>query len=389
MRNSLGKKIKAMNKDNRRSLFLLFVLILLAVIAVGFLTGYFTIKDIVTQKFGRASSDLTLTQQIIFPFELFFNRDKLTGSLDAAGEDQVFEINQGESVSMMCLRLEGAGLIEDAELLRTYLIYTGLDRHIQAGEYRLNPVMSPVQIAAELLDATPEDAIVTILPGWRIEEVGENIAASGLDIGAEEFIQAAYSPSPELLSILPVESLSSLEGFLYPGTYVFPRETDLNTVLETILAAFSENVDVTLVDGFERQGLTIPEAITLASIVEKEAVLNDEKPLISSVFYNRLEVGMRLETDPTVQYALGYQTETSSWWKSPLTSNDLAVESPYNTYIYFGLTPTPICNPDLSSLRAVSFPAETPYFYFRSACDGSGRHNFAITYEEHLDNACE
>jgi len=378
-----------MNKDNRRSLFLLFVLILLAVIAVGFLTGFFTIKDIVTQKFGRASSDLTFTQQIIFPFELFFNRDKLTGSLDAAGEDQVFEINQGESVSMMCLRLEGAGLIEDAELLRTYLIYTGLDRHIQAGEYRLNPVMSPVQIAAELLDATPEDAIVTILPGWRIEEVGENIAASGLDIGAEEFIQAAYSPSPELLSILPVESLSSLEGFLYPGTYVFPRETDLNTVLETILAAFSENVDVTLVDGFERQGLTIPEAITLASIVEKEAVLNDEKPLISSVFYNRLEVGMRLETDPTVQYALGYQTETSSWWKSPLTGNDLAVESPYNTYIYFGLTPTPICNPDLSSLRAVSFPAETPYFYFRSACDGSGRHNFAITYEEHLDNACE
>jgi UPF0755 protein len=102
-----------------------------------------------------------------------------------------------------------------------------------------------------------------------------------------------------------------------------------------------------------------------------------------------LEVGMRLETDPTVQYALGYQTETSSWWKSPLTGNDLAVESPYNTYIYFGLTPTPICNPDLSSLRAVSFPAETPYFYFRSACDGSGRHNFAITYEEHLDNACE
>ncbi len=378
-----------MNKDNRRSLFLLFVLILLAVIAVGFLTGYFTIKDIVTQKFGRASSDLTFTQQIIFPFELFFNRDKLTGSLDAAGEDQVFEINQGESVSMMSLRLEGAGLIEDAELLRTYLIYTGLDRHIQAGEYRLNPVMSPVQIAAELLDATPEDAIVTILPGWRIEEVGENIAASGLDIGAEEFIQAAYSPSPELLSILPVESLSSLEGFLYPGTYVFPREKDLNTVLETILAAFSENVDVTLVDGFERQGLTIPEAITLASIVEKEAVLNDEKPLISSVFYNRLEVGMRLETDPTVQYALGYQTETSSWWKSPLTGNDLAVESPYNTYIYFGLTPTPICNPDLSSLRAVSFPAETPYFYFRSACDGSGRHNFAITYEEHLDNACE
>jgi UPF0755 protein len=148
-------------------------------------------------------------------------------------------------------------------------------------------------------------------------------------------------------------------------------------------------MDEDLLNGFERQGLSIYEAVTLASIVEKEAVVDDEKPMIASVFYNRLAQGMRLETDPTVQYALGFSEEWSTWWKSPLSNADLAVESPYNTYLAFGLPPTPICNPDLGSLRAVAFPAETPYLYFRAACDGSGRHNFSITFEEHLNNACD
>jgi UPF0755 protein len=378
-----------MDKNSGQSVFVLFFLTLFAVIVVGFLAGYFTIKDIITERFGRASSNLTLTQHFVFPIELFLKRNELTESSDAIGEELSFEVSPGESVSMVCLRLEAMGLINDAELLRIYLIYTGLDRQIQAGDYRLSPSLSPVEIASELMDATPEDVTVVILPGWRIEELAAIFAASGLNISAEEFIQVAYSPSSDLLSILPAESVSSLEGFLYPGVYVFQRESDLNIVLETILKTFSENVDMTLMDGFEHQGLTISEAVTLASIVEKEAVLDDEKSLIASVFFNRLSQGMRLETDPTVQYALGYQTETGSYWKAPLTSGDLAIESPYNTYIYFGLTPTPICNPDLNSLRAVAFPAETPYFYFRSACDGSGRHNFAITYEEHLDNACD
>jgi UPF0755 protein len=384
----LGKKMMTMNKD-KRSVFLLFILILVAVIGVGLLAGFFAIKDLVSEKFGPPSSDLTITQHIVFPLELFINRDRLTRSANAVGEDQFFEIDQGESVSMICLRLEGAGLIDDAELFRSYLIYTGLDRQIQAGEYQLNPIMSPIQISAELLDATPKNAVITILPGWRVEEAAENIAGSGLEISSEEFINAVYTPNSDYLSILQVESLSSLEGFLFPGTYVFPRESDLDIVLKRILTAFSENIDSTLMDGFERQALTVPEAVTLASIIEKEAVVDDEKPLIASVFYNRLAEGMRLETDPTVQYALGYQAETNSWWKTPLSSSELAIDSPYNTYLYFGLPPAPISNPDISSLRATAFPAETPYFYFRSACDGSGRHNFAITYEEHLNNACE
>jgi UPF0755 protein len=249
--------------------------------------------------------------------------------------------------------------------------------------------MSPVQIAEEMLDASPGDAIVSILPGWRIEEISANIAGSGLSISAEAFIDAAYTPAESHLALLPISGVSSLEGFLFPGVYSFPREADLNVVIETFLREFTSQMDSATMDGFERQGLTLNQAVTLASIIEKEAVVDSEKPIIASVFLNRLAQGMRLETDPTVQYALGLQTESGSWWKSPLAVSDLAVDSPYNTYVIYGLPPTPICNPDLSALQAVAFPAETPYLYFRAACDGSGRHNFAITFEEHLNNSCE
>ena len=110
--------------------------------------------------------------------------------------------------------------------------------------------------------------------------------------------------------------------------------------------------------------------------------------MIASVFTNRLRAGMRLDSDPTVQYALGYDPATGRWWKSPLSLDDLQVVSPYNTYQILGLPPGPIANPSLNALRAVAFPAETPYYYFRAACDGSGRHTFAETFEQHQDNAC-
>jgi UPF0755 protein len=111
-------------------------------------------------------------------------------------------------------------------------------------------------------------------------------------------------------------------------------------------------------------------------------------PLIASVFLNRLAAGMPLEADSTAQYALGYQEKTHTWWKNPLSLGDLQVDSPYNTYLYGGLPPGPISNPGLNALRAVAFPAQAEYYYFRAACDGSGEHNFAETFEEHLQNAC-
>lgn len=377
-----------MAKPRRNKVIPLILVLFLIVFAVIVGSIYF-INAVVANEFGKPSENLGLTQRILYPVDLFLHRDSLYSSLNDAGEDQSFVIAPGESVSMICIRLEQSGLIEDAELFRTYLVYTGLDRQLQSGEFALNPGMAPVEIAMDLMDATPSEAAVTILAGWRIEEVAANVAGSGLAISQEAFISEAYSPSPAFMSYLPVDTAPTLEGFLFPGSYLIPREAGLPTLLATILTQFRDNIDQDLVDGFARNGLSLYEAVTLASIIEKEAVVDDEKPLIASVFYNRLSQDMRLETDPTVQYALGFYSEGSTWWKSPLSINDLSVQSPYNTYLVYGLPPTPICNPDLGSLHSVAFPAETPYLYFRAACDGSGRHNFAITFEEHLNNACE
>ena len=378
-----------MANRQRRSLFLLIVILLVLVACVGLVTGYLYINSEVKAHYGEPSPLLSLTQRVIYPLELFSNRTIMFEPVDPIGEELAFSVGQGESVSMVCIRLEQEGLIPDAEIFRIYLVYSGLDRQLQSGDYLLSGQMSPMEIAADLLDATPRDAIVSILAGWRIEEIAASVAGSGLDVTVDEFITLAYAPLPEFFAYLPVDDAPTLEGFLFPGVYQIPREADVVTVIETFLAAFSANVSQEMLDGFTQQGLTLQEAVTLASIIEKEAVVDDEKPLIASVFYNRLADGMRLESDPTVQYALGYQDSLGTWWKSPLEGADLAVESPYNTYLVYALPPTPMDNPDLLSLQAVAFPADTPYYFFRAACDNSGRHNFAITYEEHLNNGCE
>ena len=378
-----------MAKKHNRSLFLLIVALIVSIGCVGLVTGYLYVSSEVAAQFGEPSPNLSLTQRVLYPLELFSNQDKMTEPFDLNGVEQPFTVGQGESVSMVCLRLEDEGFIPDAEIFRIYLVYSGLDRMLQSGDYKISGQMTPMEIAADMLDATPTDTTVSILAGWRIEEIAASLAAGGLQLNAEEFINLAYNPLPEFFAYLPVDDAPSLEGYLFPGVYTIPRDADINTVIETFLAAFSANVSQEMLDGFARQGLTVQEAVTLASIIEKEAVVDDEKPLIASVFYNRLAVGMRLESDPTVQYALGYQSELGTWWKSPLSGSDLSVESVYNTYQVYGLPPTAMDNPDLLSLQAVAFPVESPYYFFRAACDDSGRHNFAITYEEHLINGCE
>jgi UPF0755 protein len=145
---------------------------------------------------------------------------------------------------------------------------------------------------------------------------------------------------------------------------------------------------VKLEPAFQNQGLDLLQAVTLASIVQREAMIEEEQPIIASVFLNRMADGMKLESDPTVQYALGFNAEQQTWWTNPLTLDDLDVESLFNTYLYPGLPPAPICNPGVSALRAVAYPAQTSYYYFRAECNGTGSHTFSKTYQEHLDNSC-
>ena len=178
------------------------------------------------------------------------------------------------------------------------------------------------------------------------------------------------------------------EGFIFPDTYNFRRDVPLYELFNTFFANFEQNLSIEIRDGYALQGLDIFQAVTLASIVEKETVVAEEMPLIASVFLNRLAAGMPLESDPTVQYAIGYNPAQKTWWTNPLTSDDLQINSPYNTYQGNGLPPGPIANPGIDALRAVAFPAQSPYYYFRAACDGSGKHVFSETFQQHLNNAC-
>jgi UPF0755 protein len=279
------------------------------------------------------------------------------------------------------------GLIDDPELLVRYLHFRGLDRGVEAGLYQLQGSMSVEAIAQELQQASPEQDLFTVPEGWRAGQISQALAQRGLvDLSLQFQEAAAGRPTGYSFSAsLPTEG--GLEGFLFPDTYHLTADLSGLELAMAMLDNYEERVSTDLVNGFESQGLSQYEAVTLASIVEREAIVAEERPRIASVFLNRLALGMKLDADPTIQYALGQQPD-GSWWKGILSAGDLELNSPYNTYLYPGLPPTPIANPGLASLAAVASPEATTFLYFRAACDGSGRHNFAVTFEEHVANAC-
>jgi UPF0755 protein len=186
----------------------------------------------------------------------------------------------------------------------------------------------------------------------------------------------------------PYHTLGNLEGYLLPGEYLIDREISIDDFINTFLISFENNIQSDWSQALESKNLTIHEAVILASIVQREAVHIEEMPMIASVFINRHKIGMKLDSDPTVQYAIGYNVEQATWWTNPLSLEDLQFDSVFNTYLYSGLPPHPICNPSLSAIQAVAFASETPYYYFRATCDGSGFHDFSETYEEHLGKSC-
>jgi UPF0755 protein len=346
------------------------------------------------QAFGAPAPGLGTYQRIYLSAELLAQEAVLKNPADPSGSARPFQVELGESTYAITERLHEAGLVSDAQALRNYLVYTGKDTSIQAGEYNLSPHMSAVQIAHALQDATPSDIIFRILPGWRIEEVAAALPTSGLEFSPESFLAAVASPKKDFIREAGLPADASLEGYLFPDRYQLARQSDVNTFIAVLLENFRFKVGLAgsssdrLIPGFEEQGLSLHQAVTLASIIQREAIIEDEMPVIASVFFNRLAAGMRLDSDPTVQYALGFNTLQNTWWTNPLSLDDLSYDSPYNTYLNPGLPPGPISNPGLNALKAVAQPAQTPYYYFRAACDGSGRHSFAITFEEHQQNAC-
>jgi len=359
-------------------------LFLLAIFACIFLVlGYIPAQA--SLKYGPPAGPLSVSDRIEYSARRLRHGGSLITPLDPNGLERSFRIEQGESVSSITARLEADGFISSAEYLFDYLVYTGFDMTLQAGDYILNPALSMIDIARELQDATPEEIPFIILPGWRMEEIAASLPTSGLDISPEALIAAAQTPPQVLAFASPV----TMEGCFLPDTYLFSRTTSVDQLVEAIARNFALHITNELQAGFSTQGLDVNQAVILASIVERESIQNEEMPLIASVFINRLNIGMTLGSDPTIQYALGFDSLNQTWWTNPLSLDHLKFDSPYNTYLYVGLPPAPISNPSLDALNAVAFPESSPYYYFQARCDGSGYHTFAVTFEEHLANGCQ
>lgn len=306
---------------------------------------------------------------------------------------QPFIINLGEPARFVAARLANEGFVRDADLFNLYLRVSGLERRIQAGNFMLSQTMNMREVAQALQTALEAEVAVTIPEGFRAEEIAERLAANNV-MDAEQFLAAVRQPRAlsifadyDFLQNLPGDA--SLEGFLFPDTYRFPVFASTpDLVIAPFLDNFVRRVGTEGLAG-GRSGLSGRELINLAAIVEREAVQADERPLIASVYLNRLngtcpDVGGRyLQADPTVQYARG--VPGNWWWKPERISEYAEITSPYNTYLNQGLPPGPIANPGLNAIEATQNPAQTAYCFFVATGD-DGRHVFAQTLAEHEQN---
>ncbi|MCD6303163.1 MAG: endolytic transglycosylase MltG [Anaerolineae bacterium] len=311
----------------------------------------------------------------------------------APGDDrsEQFVIERGETLWSVSLRLENAGLISDATVFRRVLQAEGLDREIEAGAYTLRRNMTMGEIMREFQVGRVPDVIVTIPEGWRAEQVARRLSEKGVIRSEQEFLDAVASMDIRYMAMqgMPEPAPAGLEGYLYPETYRFDTGSSPEDVVARMVSLVAAKVTDEMADKAVKRGLTMYQVVTLASIVEREAVLDEERPLIASVYLNRLQEGMLLQADPTVQYAKGCveggDGELKCW--EPMAQEEaITVESPYNTFLNSGLPPGPICSPRIASIQAVLEPADTDYLFFYSKRDGSGQHVFARTYEEHLRN---
>ncbi len=273
----------------------------------------------------------------------------------------MFTIQRGENIRGIAERLQKEGLIRSSVAFFVIARFGGLGERIQAGEFRLNPSMDLITIANNLTHGTT-DVWITIPEGYRNEEIALKLTKE-FDLPEKDFLKYAR------------------EGYMFPDTYLIPKDAGGEKIAGIMLDNFNKRITSEIYDKAKQKGLSPDNLITIASLVEREAKFENDRPLVASVILNRLKIGMKLDIDATIQYALGYQPKEKSWWKKELTADDLEIDSPYNTYKNLGLPPTPICNPGLSVIKAVVEAPETNYLYYLS--DKSGRMYYATTIEEH------
>lgn len=312
--------------------------------------------------------------------------EKMDSPASTDSEPVNFTVKPGDNADAIARNLEEKKLIRSASVFRFLVQYYGVDKDLKAGEYELRPNTTSTEIIAKISHGTVRSTTVTIPEGWRMEEVARLLEKKGI-FDTKEFLRVAQEGKSDYEFLASRPPGGSLEGFLFPDTYRVPSRFNAGDFINRMLKNFDSRLPAAMRQKASARGMSIYEVVTLASVVEREAVLASERPIIASVFLNRLREGMPLTACPTVQYALTADPDSVAkygYWKAELTNADLEISSPYNTYRNVGLPPGPISNPGLASIMAVLEPATTDYLYFVAKDDGS--HAFSATFEQHARN---
>ena len=295
------------------------------------------------------------------------------------GAEQFVDIPPGTGAGGIGASLAEAGVVRDVQTFRVALWVSGRGRDLKAGEYRFDRPLSPLDVIERIARGDVYKRLITFREGLTIPEMASVFEERGFGPAAD-FVQAARNPA--LIADLDAEA-QDLEGYLFPETYALPRGTSADELVRQMVGLFKRLYDDALRAEAAAAGLSTRQVVTLASLVEKETARPEERPLVGAVYRNRLRLGMGMQADPTVIYAL----QKAGRYDGNLSRSDLQFDSPYNTYRYAGLPPGPIASPGLASLQAAVRPAPVSHLYFVSRNDGS--HVFADTLAEHNRNVQE
>src|SRR3989338_8910456 len=301
---------------------------------------------------------------IILAFYMFYQEGSLPVDRNNQGVE-IFTIQKGEGLNSIVKNLSNQNIIRNKIVFYLIVKRLGIEKNMQAGDFRLSKNMNAEEIAQNLTHGTA-DVWVTIIEGLRKEEIAQ-ILTENFKIPTIPFIEQAR------------------EGYLFPDTYLIPKDATIEKIISIFTANFEKKYTPELQAKVKSLGMTVREGLILASLVEKEAKFPEDKNKVAGIIYKRFKDDWMIQIDATIQYALRYQKKEKTWWKKDLTIDDINVDSTYNTYIYKGLPPAPICNPGLESLEAVAnADVNTKYWYYIS--DKKGNMHYAVTLEEHNEN---
>ena len=355
---------------------LVFMLAVILVIVAAFAVGRPLVIDAIV---SEATDHATVLKQ---PLVRAVLADQVAGEIDRAkdpsAQQRSFVITRGETAGQIARRLESEGIIRSA-LAFSYVLYdTGREDALQSGTYMVSAALSPRDLARLFEKAPGEQTVLRLIEGWRLTEVATAVAKAFPGISKDAFLKEAVVGQRRNSVLAGMTPETSLEGFLFPDTYFFRPDATAARIVDALLDQFEAKAGATLRQAAQTRSTTVYDIVKLASLVEREARDRSESATIAGVYANRLKIGMKLDADPTIQYALGD-------WRE-LTLKDLELESAYNTYKVAGLPPNPICDPGLAALEGAAKPADVPYLYFVAKNDGTGQHAFARTLEEQEAN---